>query len=530
LSVMEDTVERFVDVMAYLQSPIGLHRYDDHIFVPTPSNVRRVFTEFTAIESSLDRLQAVTELPWYERLRIDEMRKMIRSTKVGLEWEILDCIYPIQSIGAAVQDVLDYPFVEPPERARLLVARLKHSGFLIQACMMRDQRLSKLHIRLAVDQGRAVLKFIRDLPSQFKSNPLEKELSQVSEETMTALNQYLEYLQLRSESAPDRLTPRRHQLERMLQELWAMDVSPEDLRRVGEEQLQRWSKRLMEYGRQIDPKATDWKAVWEKMRTYNPSTEDEIVNDHRKLLEEVRQALKASDVIDLPDGEAVQTSATPEWRRMFATGGSCSSDDMYGRRVTSKLRITPRTAGVAGPMPPPSRVLLAHECYAGHHVHAINIGQHAPMPFKIRTQIRVPVSEGWAMLAEEFLEDKYTAVERVQLCMSVIRRAVRIIVDVGLNTGEMTYDQALDFYGKTVGVRATNEVDSTLLLPGYKSAYLFGKVTLERLRDDVRKELGHRFDVRWFNNLIVRAGTMSLAGIDTYVRKHAEIRRRLAQI
>ena len=528
MSVMEDIVERFVDVVAYLQSPIGLHKYDDHVFVPTPGNIRKVFSEFTSIESSLDRLQK-TELPWYELLKINEMRKMIRSMKTELEWKIRDCIHPINAIADAAQEVLDYPFMEPPEKARLLVARLKHSDFLIQACLMRKQRLSKLHIRLAVEQGKAVVKFIENLPNEFKSNPLEKELLKVCEESVKALNQYLEYLQLQAKVAPERVIPKRYQLERMLQELWAMDLSPEDLKRIGEEQLQKWSKRLVEYGKQVDPKATDWKAIWEKIRTYNPTTEDEIINDHGKLLEDVRQALKAADIVDLPDGEAVQTCATPQWRRMFATAASCSSDDMYGGRVTSKLRITPRTAGVTGPMPPPSKVLLAHECYAGHHVHATNIGKHAPMPFKMRTQIRVPVSEGWAMLSEEFLEDTYTPVERVQLCMSVIRRAVRIIVDVALNTGEMTYDQALDFYEKTAGVRATNEVNSTLLLPGYKSAYLFGKVSLEKLRDDVKKELGHRFDIKWFNNLIVRAGTMSLAGIDAYVHKHAEIRKRLME-
>lgn len=132
------------------------------------------------------------------------------------------------------------------------------------------------------------------------------------------------------------------------------------------------------------------------------------------------------------------------------------------------------------------------------------------------------------MLAEEFLKDKFTPREMMQLCMSVIARAVRIIVDVGLNTGEMTYDQAVDFYEKTMGVRATNEVNGTLLTPGYKSTYLFGKVSLERLREEIRMQLGHRFDVKWFNNLIVRAGTMSLSGIGTYVRKHAEMRKNLA--
>jgi len=126
------------------------------------------------------------------------------------------------------------------------------------------------------------------------------------------------------------------------------------------------------------------------------------------------------------------------------------------------------------------------------------------------------------MLAEEFLKDRFNSVEMMQLCMSVIRRAVRIIADVGLNTGEMTYDQAVDFYEKTVGVRATNEVNGTLVMPGYKSTYLFGKVALERLREEIRMGLGHRFDVKWFNNLLVRAGTMSLSGIRAYVHHHAD--------
>ena len=524
MSDLDLVVERFVDVMAYLRTPIGLHRYNDHIFVPSPANIRRVFREFSYIESSLDKLEG-TELDWYDQLKISEIRKMMRSTRVEVDWETVDCIYPIQILADAAQTVLDYPFMDRSEKNRLLIARLKHSDFLFESCKMQEQRLSKLHIRLAIDQGKSVVKFIQGLPIQFTSIAGENDLREVAENTSKGITNYLQYLETKASNSPERIVPRRSQLERMLQELWAMDVSVEDLKRTGEEQLEIWSKRLLEYAKSIDPNAKDWKAAWEKIKTYNPSSDDQIIDDHRKLLEEVRQALKALDVVDLPAGEAVQTFATPEWRRMFATGASCSSDDMYGGRVTSKLHVTPRTSGVTGPMAPPSQSLLAHECYAGHHVHAINIGQHAPMPFKIRTQIRVPVSEGWAMLAEEFIQERYSPVERMQLCMSVIRRAVRIIVDVGLNTGEMTYDEAVDFYEKTVGVRATNEVNSTLMMPGYKSTYLFGKVALERLRDEIKAELGHRYDVKWFNNLIVRAGTMSLNGIRTYVGKNAEQRK-----
>lgn len=525
--MLDDVVEQFVDVMAYLRSPVGLHKYNDHLFIPTPANVRKLFRDLSFIESCLEWLEG-SELPWYDRLKIEEMRRMIRSTKIEVEWESVDPIYPIETLAGAVQDLLDYPFMEEQERLRLLMRKLRHARSLFETCMMQTQRLSKLHIRLALELGKAVTDFLTGLPASFRSAREKERLVGASEDATAALTRYLRHLESCIDQVPDQIAPKRHQYERMLQGLWSLDVSVEDLRKVGEEQLELWSRRLLEYARYIDPTATDWRPVWEKIKTYNPAMEEEIVDDHRELLEEVRQALKAADMVDLPAGEWVETSATPEWRRMFATGASCSSDDMYGGRVTSRLRVTPRTAGVTGPMPPPSRVLLAHECYAGHHVHAINIGQHAPMPFKIRTQIRVPVSEGWAMLAEEFLKEKFTPVEMMQLCMSVIRRAVRIIVDAALNTGEMTYDQAVDFYEKTIGVRATNEVNGTLLLPGYKSTYLFGKVALERLRDEIRTELGHRFDVKWFNNLIVRAGTMSLSGIRTYVRHDADVIKRSA--
>jgi uncharacterized protein (DUF885 family) len=524
MSLLEDTIERFVDVMAYLRSPVGLHRYNDHIFIPTPANIRKIFKDFDSVEASLQRLEEGA-LSWYDRLKVEEMRRMMQSTRIELEWEAADPIYPIEALAGAIQDLLDYPFMREHEKMRLIVSKLRHSQFLFQACMMLNQRLSKLHIRLATELGRAVMEFLKEVPSSFKMSGDDGVLAEAANDAASALSQYVKYLESKASGAPDQIVPQRHQYERMLQGLWCLDVSVEDLRRIGEEQLELWSKKLLEYARQIEPDAKDWRAAWEKIKTYDPATEEEIVDDHRRLLEEVRQALKEADVVDLPAGESVETLATPQWRRMFATGASCSSDDMYGGRVTSKLHVTPRTAGVRGPMPPPSRVLLAHECYAGHHVHAINIGQYAPMPFKIRTQIRVPVSEGWAMLAEEFLKDKFTPVEMMQLCMSVIRRAVRIIVDVGLNTGEMTYDQAVDFYEKTIGVRATNEVNGTLVMPGYKSTYLFGKVALEQLRDEIKEELGHRFDIKWFNNLLVRAGTMSLSGIRAYIRHHAQIRK-----
>ena len=132
----------------------------------------------------------------------------------------------------------DSPFMEIPEKVHALIAKLKHSNLLFEAYMMQSQRLSKLHLRLASEQGKAVARFIQNLPSQLKPISKRKELKEASKETARALVEYLGYLKSRMENAPGQIAPQRHQLERILQELWAMDVPVEDLKKVSEEQFE----------------------------------------------------------------------------------------------------------------------------------------------------------------------------------------------------------------------------------------------------------------------------------------------------
>ena len=112
-------------------------------------------------------------------------------------------------------------------------------------------------------------------------------------------------------------------------------------------------------------------------------------------------------------------------------------------------------------------------------------------------------TEGWAHYCEQMmmehgfvkgLEAKLTQIN------DVIWRAVRIIVDVRLSRGEMSFDEAVNMLVKETGMSkegATAEVRRYTMTPGYQLSYLLGKHLILKLRDEIKQQLGEKFNEKF---------------------------------
>ena len=153
-------------------------------------------------------------------------------------------------------------------------------------------------------------------------------------------------------------------------------------------------------------------------------------------------------------------------------------------------------------------------------------------------------SEGWALYAEQ-LADELGVYEddplgKLGYLQSLAFRACRLVVDTGIHAKRWSREKAIEWFATTNGstvLEVTAEVDRYCVWPGQACGYKVGHTEITRLRDEVHQQLGAAFDLRLFNDAIVKGGNVPLTLLhqltDDYVarqRKSAAMRRRPARM
>lgn len=125
--------------------------------------------------------------------------------------------------------------------------------------------------------------------------------------------------------------------------------------------------------------------------------------------------------------------------------------------------------------------------------------------------------EGWAHYCEEMMAEKGFINDletRLMQINDMIWRAVRIIVDVKLSRGEMSFKAAVEMLVNETGMSeeaATAEVKRYTQTPGYALSYLLGKHLILKLKEELKRKMGPRFDEKMFHDTITANGYLPLS-------------------
>jgi uncharacterized protein (DUF885 family) len=161
------------------------------------------------------------------------------------------------------------------------------------------------------------------------------------------------------------------------------------------------------------------------------------------------------------------------------------------------------------------RSLSYHEAVPGHHFQLAIQQERTDLP-KFRAQ-RIfgggsAHSEGWGLYAERLaVEQGWYGDEKrgdvpglLGALGSELFRARRLVVDTGLHTKGWTRQQAIDY-----GIGA-QEVERYVAWPGQANAYMVGMLRILELRDQARKELGDKFSLPAFHDVVLKNGSVPL--------------------
>jgi prolyl oligopeptidase len=174
--------------------------------------------------------------------------------------------------------------------------------------------------------------------------------------------------------------------------------------------------------------------------------------------------------------------------------------------------------------------LAVHEAVPGHHLQIALALEIEGLPRFRRQAGFTAFIEGWGLYSER-LGDEMGLYEddlsRFGMLTYQAWRACRLVVDTGLHAMKWTREQAIQFFMDNLSLTETevlNEVDRYLIWPGQALAYMIGKREIFALREEAKKAMGPRFDVREFHDVVLRNGAIPLSTLRQLVHEWAGIR------
>ncbi|MBI1362057.1 MAG: DUF885 family protein [Alphaproteobacteria bacterium] len=169
-----------------------------------------------------------------------------------------------------------------------------------------------------------------------------------------------------------------------------------------------------------------------------------------------------------------------------------------------------------------------HEGLPGHHLQ-ISIQQELTGLPKFRTQsFYTAYVEGWALYAEAlakemgFDSDPYDDFGRLS---GEMWRAIRLVLDTGIHSKGWTQEQAVQYFidnSPNPEASIRSEVRRYITSPGQATCYKIGMITIRRLRDEAKAQLGDKFDYRAFHDVVLGGGALPLPVLEARVHRWLE--------
>jgi uncharacterized protein (DUF885 family) len=293
----------------------------------------------------------------------------------------------------------------------------------------------------------------------------------------------------------------------------SLDLEPEAVHRTGLDEIARIDAAFVELGGRL-LKTKDLASTLAALRD-DPklrfSTADEVFETAVRSLDRGKAAipdwfgrLPRADCEVVPVPEHAQAHQTIAYYQVPALDGS-----RPGRYYINLYQPETRPRYEA-------ECLAFHESIPGHHLQLAIAQELEGVPAFQRNLGSTAFTEGWGLYTERLSEEMglYSGhLDRFGILSYDAWRAGRLVVDTGIHALGWTRQQAIDYlhdHSALADNNIANEVDRYIGMPAQALAYKTGQLEILRLREDAKRRLGARFDIRGFHDTVLGSGAVSL--------------------
>ena len=504
-------------------SDAGRHTWDDRLADYHPAAIR---ARRQRVRSLLASVRAMHTSAWSMDDRVDWL--LFRAQLAGADFfgremqpEESDPQVYSNEIANGVFSLLKKDYASHNTRARAATARLRQAPALLATARTNLVHPVRLYAKLAIDAARggddlymtSLMTLADSLPAADRTA-----LVKARDEAIHALHDYASWLEQRLASMPDWKPMGEAKYNALLRDALLLPLNAGQVAMLGETELARY--------RGLESMLKD-----PALASPDPSRSSNIPKDqaaflaaYQSRLTELTSFLRANNLITLPSylGQ-FQIRQLPEAFKPTSPGGFMNPPGIYDNDPTGFYFIptyNPKSgnfyirAAIEDPRP-----ILGHEGIPGHFLQ-LSIANHLTNEIR-RQHADNAFTEGWALYGEEMLLRQGLYPDQSAAQGQVYRlsryRAARIGVDVNLQTGRWTFEQAVMYFMEAGGLdreAAEGEAAGAAASPTQKIGYMVGKWQIMRLLGRYRDQQGSAFRLGAFHDKLLSYGSLPVSVIE----------------
>ncbi len=530
---------------------LGDHRYDDRLDDVSPQARAGWLARYK---------KALADLPTQV-----EKRKLSRSSQIDFEifqhwltyqvWQSENAD-PFKNdprtyndyISDSVFLLLAQSTVAKPTTLRNCVSRIGRIPALLAAARENLGNPPRVFVETAIRQNRGAISFYRSGIYQLAGEtPQLSELKGPSDRAVAALEKHREFLE-------KELLPRARGEWRIGKEKFARKLELEldagltadEVLREAQAEFERVERELYVISRQLwstaypgkslppDDVAGRRSAIHLVLAHYNREhgKAEDLVKDARATVGKIKAFLKEKDILRLPEPDRCQVIEMPEFQR----GNSVAY-------LNPAPPLDSKAASLYAISPPPRdwntrlvqsflqeynrhmlQLLTIHEAYPGHYVQLEYSNRHPSLIRKVLSS--GTFAEGWAVYTEQMMLDQGYGGGDLPLRLNqlkwYLRAVANAILDHRMHCTGMTDEEALTFLTERA-FQSEGEARGKIIRAKQSSCqlstYFVGRTAFYRLRQQVQRNLGDKFELGRFHEAVLDHGTLPVKYLPELVRE-----------
>lgn len=400
--------------------------------------------------------------------------------------------------------------------SQALLSRLQHIPGRVREAKTflttRPEIIPPVWLKMATQECEAGLQFCHELaahPRVQKALSQHEDIDTALQDAGKAIEDLHHVLTRLDGKAQGDFACGREQFERLLHYRHFLPVSPQKLKRFGE--------RLFESTQQALAEAeAETGLTLAQIHEHHPTT-NELLPTYQQEMQAAKDFLKEHDLVSLPGRQHLNVVDTPVFLRHQIPFAAYLDPSIADLSQSAFYYVTPvsRDAELKEHNFAAIAQTSIHEAWPGHHLQFVTANQSKNGSALVRRLFPcATLYEGWALYCEQMMLEqgfeRYRG-QKVVMLRDRLWRALRIIIDVNIHTGEWTLEQAAQEMVDKLGfseAQARGECNWYSQAPTVPMSYAVGWGLINALRDIIKP--ANTEELKAFHDKLLNCGSVAL--------------------